>query len=216
MEAVLSGGPWFLNGHIVGMEKWTPKLSPMYMKGLTSPIWVKMTHLPLHYWDEKNIARIASMIGKPLILDGNLFQWGRREFARVCMRVKIDQSLPLRVWVKSISRRFFQKVEYEKIASFFYHCGMIGHDKAECNKGKSIQKEVEKADCFCGVAPEGGNKSEDVNLAAFGSWVLVNHKRNRRTIQRNNLMKPNVKYVKKQDNPIQKIRNTTNAKNSIV
>ncbi|PKU79576.1 hypothetical protein MA16_Dca000922 [Dendrobium catenatum] len=107
MEAVLSGGPWFVNGHIIGMEKWTPKFSPLSLKGLTSRIWVRMLHLPLHCWDEKNISRMASMIGKPLMMDGNMFQWERREFARVSVRIKIDQSLPLGVWVESLSGRFF-------------------------------------------------------------------------------------------------------------
>ncbi|KAI0507245.1 hypothetical protein KFK09_013367 [Dendrobium nobile] len=109
MEGVLSGGPWFVNNHIVGMERWSMEFSPSSMKGLTSPIWIRMPQLPLHCWDEKNVAMIASMVGDPLMLDGNMFQWGRREFARVCVRMELDKPLPLGVWVEGLGGRFFKK-----------------------------------------------------------------------------------------------------------
>ncbi|KAL0921333.1 hypothetical protein M5K25_008395 [Dendrobium thyrsiflorum] len=108
LEGVLSGGPWFVNYHIVGMERCSTKFSPYSMKGLSSPIWIRMPHLPLHCWDENNVAFIASRVGVPLMLDENMFQWGRREFARVCVRVMLDKPLPLGVWVEGSTGRFFQ------------------------------------------------------------------------------------------------------------
>ncbi|KAL0903247.1 hypothetical protein M5K25_027608 [Dendrobium thyrsiflorum] len=210
-EEVLSGGPWFVNQHIVGMEKWSTDFSPSSLKGLSSPIWIRMPHLPLQCWDEDNVALIASMIGVPLMLDGNMFHWRKREFARRtrpcpgcaaaavgrrtctsgfetavaelqrcrtesqrlqtcppadlsgsasgvalvqeleevlaqvkqqcllsskfqdmgldlqhCVRLELDKPLPLGVWVDGIAGRFFQKVEYEKISTFCYNCGMVG------------------------------------------------------------------------------------------
>ncbi|XP_020696269.1 uncharacterized protein LOC110109514 [Dendrobium catenatum] len=210
MEAILSGGPWFVNGNIISMEKWSPEFSPLSMKGLTSPIWVRMPHLPLHCWDEKNIARIASMIGKPLMMDGNIFQWGRREFVRVCVRIKIDQCLPLGVWVESISGRFFQKVEYEKISSFCFQCGMIGHVKGECIKKTLVQENVKVSNFNDGLASESEKRTEEVVAPNYGQWFLVNHKRNRRKAKINNLPKQNVKYVKK--NPM--LQNNKDAEKS--
>ncbi|KAL0921287.1 hypothetical protein M5K25_008346 [Dendrobium thyrsiflorum] len=50
------------------------------------------------------------MVGKPLMLDGNKFQWGRREFARVCVRIELDKKLPLGVgWKKSGQQAFRKK-----------------------------------------------------------------------------------------------------------
>ncbi|KAL0928563.1 hypothetical protein M5K25_000457 [Dendrobium thyrsiflorum] len=73
VDSVLTGGPWYVNCHVNGLDKWSPTFSPSSMKGLTSPIWVRMPQLPLQCWDEVNIARIASMVGKPLMFDGNMF-----------------------------------------------------------------------------------------------------------------------------------------------
>ncbi|KAL0928630.1 hypothetical protein M5K25_000536 [Dendrobium thyrsiflorum] len=47
MERVLSGGPWFVNYHIVELESWSTEFSPNSMKGLTSPIWIRLPNLPL-------------------------------------------------------------------------------------------------------------------------------------------------------------------------
>ncbi|KAI0499483.1 hypothetical protein KFK09_017687 [Dendrobium nobile] len=62
MDEVLSGGPWYIGGHIVGLDKWSPSFSPLSLKGLSAPVWIRFPHLPLHCWDEINIAMIASRI----------------------------------------------------------------------------------------------------------------------------------------------------------
>ncbi|KAL0922858.1 hypothetical protein M5K25_006887 [Dendrobium thyrsiflorum] len=65
---------------------------------LSGGLW--MPHLPLQCWYEVNVSRIASRIGKPLMLDGNMFQWGRREFARKdCLQV---QPIPKEVEVETV------------------------------------------------------------------------------------------------------------------
>ncbi|KAI0516109.1 hypothetical protein KFK09_008781 [Dendrobium nobile] len=128
----MEGGPWFVGGNIIGLDKWTPSFNPESLKGLSAPVWILMPCLPLHCWDEQNISRIASMIGVPLYLDGNSFKWGKREYAKVCVRIDLDKNLPKGVWIEGKHGRSFQNVEYEKISSLCYHCGKIGHLKNAC------------------------------------------------------------------------------------
>ncbi|KAL0928744.1 hypothetical protein M5K25_000663 [Dendrobium thyrsiflorum] len=131
----------------------------------------RMPHLPLQCWDEDNVALIASMIGVPLMLDGNMFLWGRREFARVCVRLELDKPLPLGVWVDGIAGRFFQKVEYEKISTFCYNCGMVGHDKSECTNGRAVEpSQVEVIGNLVATDRSDHEKS-------YGPWILVKHKK---------------------------------------
>ncbi|KAL0925295.1 hypothetical protein M5K25_003616 [Dendrobium thyrsiflorum] len=132
IEEVLSGGPWFINNHIIGLERWTVDFSTNSLKGLSSPVWIRLPNLPLQCWDEENVALIASMVGVPLMLDGQMFCWGRREFARICVRIELDKPLPLGVWVDGMAGRFFQKVVYERIPSLCFNCGMVGHVKDSC------------------------------------------------------------------------------------
>ncbi|KAI0530840.1 hypothetical protein KFK09_000388 [Dendrobium nobile] len=59
---------------------------------LGGPWWIRG-----QCWDEVNIYRIASLVGKPFLLDGNMFQWSRREFARICLKEKVimDSSIAI-------------------------------------------------------------------------------------------------------------------------
>ncbi|KAI0522509.1 hypothetical protein KFK09_004888 [Dendrobium nobile] len=132
MEEVLNGGPWFVGGLVVGLDKWSPNFSPSSLEGVSSPIWVRLPHLPLHCWDESNITRIVSRIGTPLLLDGNMFRWGRREFARACIRVNLNSKLPSGIWVEGLHGKFFQKFEYENLSSLCFKCGRIGHIDSVC------------------------------------------------------------------------------------
>ncbi|KAI0498597.1 hypothetical protein KFK09_019487 [Dendrobium nobile] len=183
VEAVLTNGPWFVNGNIVGIDRWTQSFNPNSLKGLTSPIWIRLPNLPLHCWDEINICRIASMVGKPYLIDGNMFQWSRREFRRICVRIELDAKLPTGVWVEGANDKFYQKIEYEKIPSLCYGCGKIGHSKDNCtnyimeNKMKNALPEKVNQEISTGLvgnnqpceAVEGEGKKE------YGPWMLVKY-----------------------------------------
>ncbi|KAI0515999.1 hypothetical protein KFK09_008670 [Dendrobium nobile] len=47
LDAVFTNGPWFVNGKIIGMDKWSPNFSPSSLKGLSAPIWIRLPNLPL-------------------------------------------------------------------------------------------------------------------------------------------------------------------------
>ncbi|PKU71415.1 hypothetical protein MA16_Dca004257 [Dendrobium catenatum] len=116
------------------MDRWISSFSPSSFKGLTAPIWIRMPNLPLQCWDEVNVCRIASKVGTPYFIDGNMFQWSRREYTRVCVHIKLDETLPLGVWVEGNLGKFYQNIEYEKLPTFCFTCGNIGHLKEDCSK----------------------------------------------------------------------------------
>ncbi|KAL0917893.1 hypothetical protein M5K25_012996 [Dendrobium thyrsiflorum] len=157
-----------------------PYFSPCSLKGLSSPVWVRMPNLPLYCWDEINVARIASLIGTPLLLDGDMFQWGRREFARVCVRLELDKPLPLGVWVEGVNGRFFQKVEYEKISSLCFSCGRVELYKEVCGVNSAKTDEVSKASDNSNAHLEIKTCGNVVGQA-YGPWILVNQNRRRNT-----------------------------------
>ncbi|KAI0529105.1 hypothetical protein KFK09_001652 [Dendrobium nobile] len=39
IEEVLNGGPWYVGGFVIGLDKWTPNFSPHSLDGISSPIW---------------------------------------------------------------------------------------------------------------------------------------------------------------------------------
>ncbi|KAI0519683.1 hypothetical protein KFK09_007138 [Dendrobium nobile] len=140
MDEVLNDGPWYVGGYIVGIDKWSSSFNPNSFKCITAPMWIPLPCFPLYCWDEENIARISSRIGVPMFIDGNSLRWGKWEFARVCIRLNLENSLPNGVWIDGIARRFFHLVEYEKIDLLCFHCGKVGPDKKVCTEVKKVDK----------------------------------------------------------------------------
>ncbi|PKU66786.1 hypothetical protein MA16_Dca015046 [Dendrobium catenatum] len=127
------------------MDRWTTGFSSSSFKGLTAPIWIRMPNLPLQCWDEFNICRIASMVGTPYLIDGNIFHWSRREFGRVCVRIKLDEKLPLGVWVEGNLGKFYQNIEYERLHTFCFTCGKLRHLKEDCSRKVSADNQIKLA-----------------------------------------------------------------------
>ncbi|KAI0513509.1 hypothetical protein KFK09_009533 [Dendrobium nobile] len=142
-----------------------------------------MPNNPLQCWDEINMCRIASMVGKPYMIDGNSFQWSRREFARICVCINLDSKLPLGVWVEGSSKKFFQRIEYEKIPNFCFCYGKIGHLRDQCQEKivKLLQPvKNNNLNSNANSAQEEGLIKEVVsNEADYGPWIHVNFRRNK-------------------------------------
>ncbi|XP_028552874.1 uncharacterized protein LOC114580217 [Dendrobium catenatum] len=131
-DAVLCGGPWFFSGNIIGLDRWTPSFSPNSMTGLSSQIWIRLPQLPLQYWDLHNVMRIASQFGTPLWIDAQTGIEGRREYARVCVRLDLAKQLQTGTWVNGWKGRFYQRVEYEGLGMSCFGCGHVGHKQDQC------------------------------------------------------------------------------------
>ncbi|XP_020701746.1 uncharacterized protein LOC110113480 [Dendrobium catenatum] len=142
MESILCEGPWFIKGHIMGIEKWSPSFSTNSLKGLSAPVWVRLPNLPLYCWDNLNICRIASLVGKPFLLDGNMFKWNRREFARICVCINLYEQLPLGVWVedfKNNSNVISSRVDYVLKANAVHEVDVANVDPEEQGYGPWMQ-----------------------------------------------------------------------------
>ncbi|KAI0508052.1 hypothetical protein KFK09_014186 [Dendrobium nobile] len=159
VDEILNGGPWYVNRCIVGMDKWTPEFDPNSFKGISAPIWIRLSCLPLYCWDKDSIARISSCLGSPMYLDGNMFRW------------------------KGIAGRFFQGVEYEKVDLLCYQCGKVGHESKTCpdNVKIGIQDQSKKmTDKATGerLKPDvEGNNS--ITNTEYGPWIHVQFKNGR-------------------------------------
>ncbi|KAL0903259.1 hypothetical protein M5K25_027621 [Dendrobium thyrsiflorum] len=131
------------------------------------------------------------MVGTPYLIDANMFQWGRREFARVCVRLKLHEKLPLGIWVEGSSSKFYQKIEYERIPNFCYNCGFIGHLKSNCNNGNSeramnMEDSVNTTgnlDVAVNAKSNGASRPEaNVNVDrtnGYGPWLQVYYGKNK-------------------------------------
>ncbi|XP_020687684.1 uncharacterized protein LOC110103352 [Dendrobium catenatum] len=192
MESVLNSGPWYVNESIIGIDKWSPNFDPSSLKGLTASVWIRLPNLPLQSWDRVNVCRIASMVGKPFLIDENMFQWGRREYARVCVKINLDDKLEQGVWVEGAMGKFFQKICYERIPHICFKYGKVGHVEKNCgivsfetgpSHGESqVAKEDGELNVFRSNSNMVKNLHSNVNREGYGPWIHVDYGKRRRKI----------------------------------
>lgn len=78
------------------------------------PIWVCLPGLPLLYWYEENLERIASFLGKSMCTDCLTAKGERISYARLLIEMDITQTLPEVVNVEESDDGIWnQKIEYE-------------------------------------------------------------------------------------------------------
>ncbi|KAL0406578.1 UNVERIFIED_CONTAM: hypothetical protein Slati_3971700 [Sesamum latifolium] len=58
------------------------------------PIWVKLRHIPIELWTTDGLSTIASSIGRPLYPNAITKAGTRLDFARVCVMVDFNATLP--------------------------------------------------------------------------------------------------------------------------
>ncbi|KAI0524614.1 hypothetical protein KFK09_003991 [Dendrobium nobile] len=120
------------------------------------------------------------------MIDGNMFQWRRREFRRICVPINMDTQLPLGVWVEGSTGKFFQKLEYKRLPNLCFECGKLGHLKKDY-KEKTLGEINVPAKANLNQREESINtnkrfgptmNSEKTN-EGYGPWLLVNYGKKR-------------------------------------
>lgn len=101
------------------------------------PIWVCFPWLPLLYWSEENLGRIASFLGKPMCTDILTAKGERISYTRLLIEMDITQTLPESVNVEASDGSIWsQKIEYEWKPILCQECMQFGHNKEHCPKQK--------------------------------------------------------------------------------
>ncbi|KAH0994881.1 hypothetical protein GBA52_018745 [Prunus armeniaca] len=61
--------PWFVQGQIFALKRWSPKFSPFHATVDSIVSWVRIPFLPLHYRDEDVLRDLVSILGTPIQVD---------------------------------------------------------------------------------------------------------------------------------------------------
>ncbi|KAJ0967401.1 hypothetical protein J5N97_024318 [Dioscorea zingiberensis] len=137
-EAILTDGPWTVNGMILHLIRWREHFQPSFEKLSSAILWVRLYQLPWEYWEKEPLESVAGKIGKVIKVDETTFIQDRAKFARLCIEIDLSQPLKRGVWVNSGRKRCFIPILYERLPVFCYKCGVIGHGADKCGTGKGI------------------------------------------------------------------------------
>uniref|UniRef100_A0A803Q8H0 CCHC-type domain-containing protein n=1 Tax=Cannabis sativa TaxID=3483 RepID=A0A803Q8H0_CANSA len=113
-----------------------PGTNPKNVVLNTLDMWVQIHDLQSGFRTEKAVLEAGRFIGEYLESDPNNFTGVWREYFRV--RVRINVTLPLKRRMKFRRRGnesyFYANFKYEKVPTFCFICGVLGHSEKFCPK----------------------------------------------------------------------------------
>ncbi|XP_039136996.1 uncharacterized protein LOC120274516 [Dioscorea cayenensis subsp. rotundata] len=136
-QKILFDGPWAVNGAILQLAPWKPFFEPAFTKLSSAVIWVQLHNLPVEFWDGETLETISSSLGRLLKIDEFTLSMSRSRYARVCLEIDLSKPLKQGFWLGDDENRVFVVVLYEKLPTFCYHCGMVGHGSNLCSRRSS-------------------------------------------------------------------------------
>ncbi|KAK8675172.1 hypothetical protein V6N13_033242 [Hibiscus sabdariffa] len=97
---VLESRSWHIQQKAIVLRKWLLGMIPGVLDLTSTPIWVKLWHVPLDLFSHKGLGCIANALGKPLYTDRATVLKHILEFAKICINVGAKSVLPKSVKVE--------------------------------------------------------------------------------------------------------------------
>ncbi|XP_058776382.1 uncharacterized protein LOC131650700 [Vicia villosa] len=127
-NAALADGPWFIYDHYLTVKEWSPDFHPESDAIVNVAAWIRISGLPVEYYDPKVLHVIGDLVGRTVKVDKNTLQRERGKYARICVEVNISKPLLAMFSIKDSS----YKIAYEGLHLLCLTCGKFGHYKEGC------------------------------------------------------------------------------------
>lgn len=164
-------GPWFVGDQYLHVQAWEADFSPGTIKVTSTAVWIRLEHLPIEYYCHKFLKHVGNKIGKHLKIDAitNSATGGR--FARICVQINHNKSLPKRFKKGT----FWQDIVYENVPLLCYKCGRIGHKESICSEPNITLNQTPNT----GSASYGVVTSNSETNQPQAPWKIVQTRRTR-------------------------------------
>ncbi|XP_043692920.1 uncharacterized protein LOC122643359 [Telopea speciosissima] len=164
---ILDEGPWTLGSRPLILRPWSPDVSLSRKVETELPLWVRFYGLNLHYWGDRTLGRIASVLGRPICADKRTVRRERLSFARVCVSIQASDGLPTTIYIAQDDGTLVeQAVQYDWIPPLCSTCKVYGHVDASCPISAVAKEQA------------GGVEVHDSSIVDDG-WVRQNSHRRR-------------------------------------
>ncbi|KAI9119956.1 hypothetical protein K1719_008925 [Acacia pycnantha] len=137
---ILRGRPWSVNGTLLNLRERSKYKAYDEFDFSRCPIWIQIHNVPLEALCLANAITIGGHVGE-VILAEDPFYNGRylRNFLRTRVMLDLRKPLAYGFWLpKPDGRKTWISIKYEKLQTFCYKCGKIGHDNRVCHSEKMM------------------------------------------------------------------------------
>jgi hypothetical protein len=161
-------GPWFIYDHYLTVQDWKPNFNPMSDTIKEVAVWMRISGLPIEYYDSQILSFIGNHVGKTVKVDKNTLTQERGKYARLC--VQVDLTKPLLAMFTLKGRKY--TIEYEGLHMLCMTCGRFGHYKEGCQIKKN---NAGNGDGQVDEGKAGNSNSDDTGVE--GPWRIVQKQR---------------------------------------
>ncbi|KAL8491100.1 hypothetical protein ACS0TY_022940 [Phlomoides rotata] len=133
MLGVLNRKPWHFDKNVVLLKELGSGEQPSTIEFTTVTFWVRLYDLPMSARNPSSIKKIGECIGEVVEIDPTSLDGVARS---IRIKVKIDYSKPLRRGIfleLKDAKQVWVNFKYERLPSFCYLCGVLGHMRRECD-----------------------------------------------------------------------------------
>lgn len=144
MKRVKDMEPWHFNKHVLVLKQITKDIQPSAMRFNAVPIWIRIYDLPISGRDMPTLKQIGARVGEVLDIDKNTTSSITRS---IRMKVEIQLDKPLRRGIKvriGSSEPCWLPIAYERLPSFCYCCGKLGHTHKDCDQLEESEDDVKE------------------------------------------------------------------------
>ncbi|XP_018435865.1 uncharacterized protein LOC108808180 [Raphanus sativus] len=140
LQHVLTKGPWFVNGWIVSVDRWTPQPAPEFLKRI--PFWIRIKGLPIHLLKREFVETLMGPLGKVEDVELHAKNSNSIEYVRALVWINTEEPLQFRRVARFKSGATLPtELEYEKLLKVCFTCKILTHDQTRCPQQISIEKE---------------------------------------------------------------------------
>ncbi|RID44984.1 hypothetical protein BRARA_I01743, partial [Brassica rapa] len=173
---------WQIEGQTMFVDKWEPGIIPTKPELTSAPIWLELRNVPLQFFNEDGLERIAGLVGDPKFLHPSTANKTNLEVAKVFTIIDPRKPLPEAVNVQfqsgAITRVLVSSPWMPPVCGF---CKEIGHSTRRCPtapKSCSICSATDHAAAKCPQAPlkeARGRKTRRSRSRQKQKWVAVDN-----------------------------------------
>ncbi|WOG99984.1 hypothetical protein DCAR_0519340 [Daucus carota subsp. sativus] len=171
LRKVVEGGPWSFEQNMLVYHNLQDTEDAHQVLLNNMDIWVQVHDIPRGFISENILKSIGAFIGTYVKSDPVNFDGTWKSFVRIRVTLDVTKPIKRRMKIKREGGNWsWVNFKYERLGSFCFVCGIIGHAERECNIVYAHpEKEVEQAYGVWLRAPGRGGKQN------VGARWLRNH-----------------------------------------
>lgn len=131
LHYVLTKGPWFVNGWIVSLARWTPNPGPDFLCRI--PFWIRVRGFPVHLLKKEAIDGLLRPLGRVEKVELHAKNSSSVEYVRALVWINTEEPLQFKRTARFKSGEIVPaELEYEKLIKVCFLCKRLTHDQLYC------------------------------------------------------------------------------------